>query len=68
MASAYRLYNDDVQKASRAAQLRPGGRVIDKIDDPVDYALVGRIKESPVEGFAPVAIECEVENWSASNG
>ena len=67
MASAYRLYNDDVQNQLRVLRSYDLiGRVIDKIDDPVDYALVGRIKESPVEGFAPVAIECDVENWSAS--
>ena len=67
MSSAYRLYNDDVQNQLRVLRSYDLiGRVIDKIDDPVDYALVGRIKESPVEGFAPVAIECDVENWSAS--
>ena len=67
VATAYRMYNDDVQNQLRVLRSYDLiGRVIDKIDDPIDYALVGRIKESPVEGFAQFDIECAPENWSAS--
>ena len=65
VATAYRMYNDDVQNQLRVLRSYDLiGRVIDKIDDPIDYALVGRIKESPVEGFAPFVLECEPENWA----
>ena len=49
---SFGYYNDEVQNQLRVLRSYDlVGRAIDKIDDHVDYHLVGRIKEMPVAGI-----------------
>ena len=57
-ARAFSYYNDEVQNQLRVLRSYDlVGRAIDKIDDHVDYHLVGRIKEMPVERFSALSVE-----------
>ena len=48
-SAQFGYYNDEVQNQLRVLRSYDlMGRAIDKIDDHVDYHLLGRIKESPV--------------------
>ena len=53
----FNYYNDDVQNQLRVLRSYDlVGRAIDKINDPIDHHLVGRIKEMPVAGFGAIDI------------
>ncbi|MDG1674612.1 MAG: hypothetical protein P8H88_04120, partial [Flavobacteriales bacterium] len=66
-ARAFSYYNDEVQNQLRVLRSYDlVGRAIDKIDDHVDYHLVGRLKELPVEGFSALSVEANEEGFSPS--
>ena len=62
----FSYYNDDVQNQLRVLRSYDlVGRAIDKINDPIDHHLVGRIKEMPVAGFGAIDLEVDMEAWGA---
>ena len=65
VARNFSYYNDEVQNQLRVlGSYDLVGRAIDKIDDHVDYHLVGRIKEMPVSRFGALDIEANVEGFA----
>ena len=67
MSRSFGYYNDEVQNQLRVLRSYDlVGRAIDKIDDHVDYHLVGRIKEMPVQGFSAISIEANAEGFAPS--
>ena len=62
---SFNYYNDEVQNQLRVLRSYDlVGRAIGKIADHVDYHLVGRIKEMPVQGFSAITVEANVKGFA----
>ena len=67
MSRNFNYFNDEVQNQLRILRSYDlVARAIDKIDDPIDHFLVGRIKETPVEAFGDLSVEVDLDAWESS--
>ena len=61
------MYNDEVQNQMRVIRSYDlVGRAIDKINDHIDFHLVGRLKETPVLKFSALHVVADMEYWAPS--